>query len=282
MRRYAEVHLQSPMVGFMKAITALLCLILAATVPVRADEAAGWQAYGAGDFASARDLFEKAATPDSLAAACRTGLVIGGFFEQGDASVASLHRAMDDCKAAISLDADHLDARISFAIGLGFEAKRLRKAKYAKASREGLEALLVGSDDYGILHAALGGWHTTVYEAGFFARLALGAKRDIARAHFDNAVALAPDDIGVRFEFIKYLAYGKKDEQQEAIKEISALGALPVHDAFDRFLIDRAQKIGAMIETGDKRGLEDALEAATAFATIRKQKDLPAYPLEGE
>ncbi len=266
----------------MKVLAALLCLIVAATAPIRADEAAGWHAYNAGDYAAARDLFERAATPDGFAAACRTGLVIGGFFEEGDASVASLHRAMDDCKAAIRLDADHLDARISLAIGLGFEAKRLKKAKYAKASRQGLETLLVGSDDYGILHAALGGWHTTVYEAGFFARLALGAKRDIARAHFDKAVVQAPEDIGVRFEFIKYLAYGKKDEQHEAIREISALDGLPVHDAFDRFLIGRAQKIGAMIEAGDKRGLEDALGAATAFATIRKQKDLPAYPLEND
>jgi len=270
------------MMALMKVLAALFCLFLATLAPARASETAGWQAYNAGDYVLARALFERAATADGFAAACRTGLVIGGFFEDGDTSVASLHRAMDDCKAAINLNADHLDARISYAIGLGFEAKRLKKAKYAKASREGLEALLVGSDNYGILHAALGGWHTTVYEAGFFARLALGAKRDIARAHFDKAVALAPDDVGVRFEFIKYLAYGKKDEQQEALTEIAALAALPVRDVFDRFLVSRAQKIGAMIEAGDKDGFEAALEAATAFPAIRKQKDLPAYPLEGD
>ncbi|SDD31013.1 hypothetical protein SAMN04488071_0308 [Kordiimonas lacus] len=279
---YAQVHLSPPMLDFMKALLLSLCLTLCFPLTARADEALGWQAYKAGDFVRARELFAQAGTPDGFAAACRTGLVLGGFYQTGEASVRSLHRALDDCKAAVAIEPTHVDAHISYAIGLGFEGKRLKKAKYAKASLLLLEDLLVVSDDYGILHAALGGWHTSVYEAGFFARLALGGKRSKARAHFERAVALAPEDIGVRYEFIKYLAYGKSDERQEALTEIATLATLPVRDIFDRFLLQRAQDIGAMIEAEDKDGLEAALEAATAFTNIREQKDQPAYPLEAE
>ncbi|MFC4346629.1 hypothetical protein ACFO5Q_02060 [Kordiimonas lipolytica] len=264
----------------MRVLVFTLCLLFLGPPSAHADVNAGWEAYRAGDYQKARDLFEAAGGAEGYAAACRTGLVLGGFFENGETQVHTLHRALDDCNAAIELDGDQLDARISYAVGLGFEGKRLKKVKYAKASRRKLEDLIVVSGDYGILHAALGGWHTTVYEAGFFARLALGAKRGIARQQFEKAVTLAPNDIGVRFEFIKYLAYGKKDEHKEALEEIKQVSALPAHDAFDRFLVAQARTIGAMIVAGSEDGLEAALEAATPFASIRDHKNLPAYPLE--
>jgi len=265
----------------MRVLIFTLCLLfLGPLPPARADLTVGWKAYNAGEYQKARDLFEAAGGTEGYAAACRTGLVLGGFFENGETQVHTLHRALDDCKAAIELDGDQLDARISYAVGLGFEGKRLKKVKYAKASRRKLEDLIVVSGDYGILHAALGGWHTTVYEAGFFARLALGAKRDIARQQFEKAVTLAPNDIGVRFEFIKYLAYGNGDEHKEALAEIQKVATLPAHDAFDQYMIGKTKAIGAMIEAKDESGLQDALEAATPFASIRDHKNLPAYPLE--
>lgn len=250
--------------------------------PCRADMDKGWQAYADGDYSRARQLFLEDPSAPGLAAACQAGLVKGGFFEDAATAVKTLHEALDHCKAALLLDPSHIDARISYAIGLGFEGKRLKKASYAKASKAMLEETTILQPDYPILLAALGGWHSEVYNAGFFARLALGPKRETAADHFARALALAPESIRVRFEFIKFLAHGKKSDWARAREELGILESLKPRDAFARFLKGRALVIRAALENKDKKALEEALDRATAFSQIVDSDEPAPYPIEDE
>lgn len=253
----------------------------AAELLTRADEA-----YREGDFHLARNLYHQDGSAAGLMGACRTGLVIGGFHEAGDKAVGTLHQAISDCASAAALGdkgtPEHVNARISYAIGIGLEGKRLKKLRYAKASKRLLEDLIVVWPNNSTLQAAIGGWHSEVHEAGFLARLLLGAKRHVAEEHLLMAIALAPSDMGARFEYMKFLARGKKDDRAMALEECDRLLALEAAGAFEYFLQQKTQEIRNALLSGKKKLLKAALGAASPFADIGDWRDLPPYPLNGE
>lgn len=239
----------------------------------------GQAAYASGDYYRARQIFKSLEGVDAHMGACQAGLVIGSFLDKGEDAVRSLHTALDNCKAAMEINPHHIDARISFAIALGVEGKRLRKPAYAKASRLLLEDLLVVSNNYHILHGAIGGWHSEVYEAGLLARLFLGARRKTAIKHLDRATELAPKDVGIRFERVKYFARGNKAAREIAIIESEMALGLKADNAFETLLLAHLKAINTALKTGRKSSIKSALRAATAFDGIEKWRDIPAYPL---
>ncbi len=280
---YGNVHLHRYIIRTMIRFFLTSVMLLASSLPSNAGISDGWTAYEAGEYEMARTLFLKDSSAEGFAAACRADLVIGGYFsKKPEDSAQALHDALDHCGEAIKQEPEHADAGISYAVALGFEAKRTKKPGYAKAGRQRLEALQQAYDTYGILHAALGGWHAAVSNAGFMARLYLGASRKKAQAHFDRAIQLMPGDVGVRFEYIKFLAHGRKQQRSKALEEIAVLTDLPAFDALDRFLQIRAQAIEEAILSGNKKRLRQALAQATAFETAATTKTLAAYAYEDE
>ena len=284
MMRAAELPLvcRSEKPGY-NGVMRILFLISLIAFSFQSTEAAGvrlgWEAYRDGNFERARELFDAAGTADGHAASCQTGLVIGGFFDKGDAAARSLHRALEACEAALAIDRRHRDARISYAIALGFEAKRVKKAGYAKASRLLLEENVRVWPDYAIAHAGLGGWHTAVAEAGMLARMVLRAKRSLAKSALEKAIALDASDIGVRYEMIKYLALGKKAERKAALAQIAETLAITAEDAFDVYLKEKLLPLRRALEAGDKKDIRAAVAEITAFNRIEEARAAAPYPL---
>lgn len=281
-RHYGNVHLHRYIIRTMIRFFLTSFMLLASSLPSGASIPDGWAAYEAGDYEKARTFFLEDTSAEGFAAACRADLVIGGYFSKLAESARLLHDALDLCGKALEEDPTHADAGISYAVALGFEAKRTKKPAYAKAARQRLEALQQDYDTYGILHAALGGWHAAVSNAGFMARMYLGASRKKAQAHFDRAIELMPGDVGVRFEYIKFLAQGRKQQRKRALEEIAVLADLPAFDAFDRFLQTRARAIAEAIQSGNKSRLKQALAEATAFETAASKETLAAYGYENK
>lgn len=247
-----------------------------------ADTAAGWAAYKDGQYDRAAALFEQDNSAEAHMGACRSWLVIGGFFRQGDAMVDALHRAIDHCAAAKDMDPSLIDAQISYAVAIGLEGKRLKSPKLAKRCRHLLEEQLVVWNNYSELLAALGGWHTQVHEAGFMARLFLGARRSKAEDMLKRAVSLAPDNLAVRLEWIKFLALGKKDDRAAALTAFEAFDSLEPQDAFEAYLKLQAISLRTALQAGDKRAAEQAVDAVSAFTGIEEMKDLPTHPLAAQ
>ncbi|NVJ99554.1 MAG: hypothetical protein HWE25_15490 [Alphaproteobacteria bacterium] len=256
----------------------MLFLLLVFSLPARADLAGAREAYRTGDYEGAlKSYLDAGPSAEARFGACQTLLVIGGFFREGDAAARALHGALDHCAAAIKSDPQMIDAHISYAIGLGLEGKRLRKPSLAKQCRSLLEEHLVVWDDYPELNAALGGWHTQVAEAGFLARLFLGGRRSKARHYLEKAVALAPNNIAVRLEYIKFLALGKKRERHQALEAFTVFASLSPQDAAEALLKERAQGLRQALEANDKKAIETAVGAVSAFTGIEHWRALPAY-----
>lgn len=257
----------------------LLLLLLFAPAAGAQESAPGWDAYRDGDYNGARQLARSAGTAEGFALACRAGLVVGGFYEQGNAAVASLHRALADCEAALEIDPANYVAGLSHAIALGFEGRRLRKVAYARASKRGIEALIARYPDNALAQGALAGWHAEVAREGFFARLVLGASRGRAERLYRKASELPTAALPLAFEHIRFLARGGRSERVLALKEAEkALAATP-EDAFEVLLQQKIEAIRAAIAARDKAALKEALKEAMPFDGIGRWRGADPHPI---
>lgn len=244
------------------------------SLPVHAADAAS---YYAAEISTSR----AARTADGYAHACQAGLTLGGFLEEGDAAVESLHAAIDDCRAALRLDPHHLNASLSYGIGLSFESKRTHKAELAKIARDLFEKLVAEKPDNPLPHAALADWHAHVSSAGLFARLALGGSRKRAREEFEASFALGTPTKPLMLEYIKFLARDGRDDRAEALAAYSRYRTLaPIAGPLDTLLDTYAQALAQALEADDKKAIKKALADATAFEDIRDWRTLRALTPE--
>ncbi|WP_262692375.1 tetratricopeptide repeat protein [Kordiimonas aestuarii] len=255
---------------------AFLMLILTSWQPA---ETPGWPDFVNGAFSKARDVAAASNTVDGLALACRSGLVIGGFKQDGEQSVLSLHRALADCEAALKLDPHNVVASVSYALALGYEGKRLKKASYINASREQLEHALEQTPGDPLIMAALGGWHSAVSNAGFLARIALGGSRKDAEQYFRQAIALDDRSIGIRFEYVRFLARGDREERAQALKQLKIVLSLSPEDAAEKIMQTRLSELLKPLEQDDKSEARDTVFRTSAFRDIRDWSDLEPYQL---
>lgn len=243
------------------------------------------QDYSRGDFARARTTAQQLDTAEGYALACQSGLVIGGFQEQGIPAVMSLHGALADCRKALDLDPTHYRAGLSHAIALGFEGQRLRKTAYARASKKNIESLITRYPDNALALGALGGWHAAVSREGVFARLILDASRAEASTLYSKALQLPGAELPLYFEFIRFLASGNSLERAKALTVLAKVFEKPPNGALEKLLIDKSLQIKDAIEFNDKKLLKKALEEATPFndidvwGTVRKT-GISAFPLD--
>jgi len=242
------------------------------------EEALGWPDFKSGNFEGAIEKVQNDDTADGHTLACRSHLVIGGFQTEGEQAVQSLHNAIDECQKAIEQDPNHVIARMSYAMALGIEGKRLTSPGLATRSKKQIEALVELYPDDPLVHGALGGWHSEVAAAGFLARVALGAKRSRARELFGKSLEQGSLDIPLRFEYVKFLARGNKKERAQALEEIDALGELTPGFVFEEMVQAFARKLRPVVAAGKKSNIKKKIAELSAFYGIEKWgSDLPAY-----
>jgi predicted Zn-dependent protease len=254
----------------MKAILALSLLGFGSLSAIAQENAVGWQEFKEGNFEAAVSVSAADNSADSLTLNCRSNLVIGGFKTQGDEAIDALHKALTSCQQAIEKEPNHIIARMSYAMALGFEGKRLNSPSLATKSRKQIEKILEANPENALANGALGGWHSEVAAAGFLARIALGAKRSKAKTQFSKAISTGTLDIPLKFEYIRYLARGKKAERAEAIQEIDALLDLEPGYAFEEMLQDRARELRPVVAAGKSGAIKKKLDELSPFFGITK------------
>lgn len=271
----------------MRCLNLFIFLIFAAPTALAAQawpEGAlpGWDDYVSGNFSAARSHARAARSAEGYALACRSGLVLGSYFETGNTAVRTLHQALEDCEASLALDPSHYVAGLSHAIALGFEGRRLRKVRYARASIREIRALIDRYPENGMALGALAGWNAEVAREGFFARLLLRASKKRAAALYEEALGLPNAGLPLAFEHVRFLAQGKKNERQQAAMKIRQTLAAKPQDAFEKLLQEKMQALLRALETSDKGALKVALTSATPFAGIEQWRDARAFPLRPE
>jgi len=263
----------------MKTIANALIFSLFISLPLAA-QPPGWDAFVSGDFEKARSAGQKDGSAEGLAHACRAGLILAGFKEKGTKAIQSLHMAIRNCNAALQLQPDHFFAKMSLAIGLSYEGRRLKRPSYPLRAKAYLQELIVQEPMNPLGHGALAAWHSEVSAAGFIARIALGARRSKAEKSFKLARIREGTDYALRFEYVKFLARGNKKMRLLALAEAQSLIQESKLSAFDHILKKHCEILAAALEKNSKRAIKTALKQASAFQNASSEREVARYPLE--
>jgi hypothetical protein len=246
------------------SLTLAACLLHSAAA--HAADAVG--AFASGDFAAARMAGRAAGSAKGMSLACEAGLVLGSYLEKGEARIRTLHGAIEDCAQAIRSGGAGVGPYVNYAIGFGFEAKRLHSVSAASASKKLFAEAVARFPDNGFAHAALAGWHSNVTRQAGLGRIALGASRDEARRGFATAVSLDPENPVIRFEQLRFLAAGDRKDRSAAADTAAVIATMKPRDAFDALILEKTKLLAAALSRGEK-DIDAAIAATEPFAGVR-------------
>src|SRR5262249_25515990 len=155
-------------------------------------EAAAQAEAGAG----ANDL---AFAARSLLAHCMTGV------DEPDARI--VDRASKDAEAALRLDPGHEEGKLQLAIALSLKSRTMGlidawSAGYGDKGRDLANQVLAKDPNNFYAHGFLAVWNIEVrHRGGAIGAAFLGASLKEARHQYDEAARLAPDDVGIHWQY---------------------------------------------------------------------------------
>ncbi len=211
--------------------------------------------------------------------AARAALMKGAFHEKGEEAVVLLHAALSDIEKSLLLDPSALEARLTAAMAIGFEAKRKTAIGLGKTARRIMEKLAHDYPNSQIAVGALGGWHAEVSAEGFLARMALGGRMRTARKYFEKGVAIGGDDVAFLLEYCKFLARRGPKHYPATIKVVDQIQALTPTDALEKIFQTKAANIKAAIVLKKPKAVRAAIAAASPFPTIKKLKKTQTWKM---
>lgn len=186
-----------------------------------------------------------------------------------------LERAESYARRAIAADPKLSDGYIYLAISLGLEARieglaEARSKGYASQAKTALdEARALDPQNVWAL-AGLGGWNIEVVHGGgaVLAYLIFGATLERGRALFDQAIALAPDNIAIRFQYALTLSGYDPDRFQSKIEDLLVHAtAGRAGTAYGRVLQKRAGELLVLLRKGDREQFAARVRAYAGYLT---------------
>ncbi|GHF15697.1 hypothetical protein GCM10017044_07360 [Kordiimonas sediminis] len=231
-----------------------------------------------GDYTAAYTAGIETNSATSLGLSCKAALIIGGFKTSGIDSVTWLHKALNACEKSVRLDPTSLPNRLSLAMAMGFESKRLKSVKLAKETKNRLEQLINDFSNSPLPYAALGGWHSEVSAAGFMARLVLGARPSKALTYFQKSDSYALEDTAMTLEYAKMLVRLGRKYYPEAEEKLQSIIEERPQSALDGIIKAQAETLLAAVQTQNRKTILSALSEITAFQNIEKWRSEPPYP----
>jgi tetratricopeptide (TPR) repeat protein len=222
--------------------------------------------YARGDYLEAATLAEEAAGADDLAFAarallahCMTGAV------RPDARI--VERAVRDAEAALRLDPQHKEARLQLAIALSLKSRDMDvmaawSAGYGEKGKKLADDVLRADPANFYAHGFLAVWNLEVARrGGGMGAWMLGASTESGQNHYEKARSLAPDDIGVHWQYARALAAldlrGRAAEVHAALQRALAAAA---SDHVERVMQARAQQLSDAL-AGDREAAQRLAQA---------------------
>ncbi len=166
--------------------------------------------FASGQYLEAAERAEVADTADDLAFAARS-LLARCMTGEHEPDAVMVDRAASDAREALKLDPDHEEARLQLAIALSLKSRMmsLMDAWYAGYGGEGRklaeDVLAVDPGNY-YAHGFLAVWNVEVRRrGGALGAGLLKASVEAGRRQYEEAARLAPDDVGIHWQFARAL-----------------------------------------------------------------------------
>ena len=242
MRRFGSAFGHLP-----TALVASLLLALPAHAHPTSSELAG--KFARGEYLTAAADAETAAGADDLAFAARA-LLAHCMTGNSEPDVALVDRAARDAEAALKEEPRHEEAQLQLAIALSLKSRDMDAiaawtAGYGERGKKLAEEVLRSDPRNFYAHGFLAVWNIEVERrGGSMGSWMMGASLDDARRHYDAARQLAPDDVGIHWQYARALAALDLGRYRGEVKAaLERAGMASVSDHVEQVMQDRARQL---------------------------------------
>lgn len=218
--------------------------------------------FASGAYLEAAVLAEKAAGADDLAFAARSLLALC-MTGSSEPDVATVNRAERDAEAALKLNPKHEEGRLQLAIALSLKSRVMSTmdAWYSGYGEKGLKlarGVLAQDPSNYFAHGFLAVWNLEVRRrGGLLGAGLLGANLDEARKHYEAAVRLAPDYVGLYWQYARALvALDARKYATTARQELEKALAAQANDHVEGVMQERSRALLEMLKTGDAKAAQ--------------------------
>ena len=220
--------------------------------------------YARGNYMAVASQAEAAASADDLAFAARA-LLAHCMTGTEDPDPAILDRASKDAEAALKIDPAHDEGKLQLAIALSLKSRSMDAMDawnkgYGEKGRKLATEVLKSNPDNHYAHGFLAVWNIEVRRrGGSFGAAFMGASLKEARRQYEEAIRLAPDNIGIHWTYGRALiALNAKEYSGEASKALSSALAATPRNHVEQVMQERARTLSEK--------LKDDRKAAQALA----------------
>ncbi|HEY7978633.1 MAG TPA: hypothetical protein VID67_10590 [Rhizomicrobium sp.] len=170
-----------------------------------------------------------------------------------------IERAQDDARKAITADPKNPDGHVFLAVALGREGRLLSmftvmRRGYAAQAKKELDAALAADPSNAFAWGALAGWNIEIVRKGGarLAHMMFGASLEDGFAAFDKAFALAPGNVGLRYQYALTLSAYDVNAYRGKIEDALARAQTgKANGVYEAFVQDRARELREALRKGD-------------------------------
>jgi tetratricopeptide (TPR) repeat protein len=214
--------------------------------------------YARGNYLAVASAAEASAGADDLAFAARA-LLAHCMTGTDDPDPTILDRASKDAEAALRIDPSHDEGRLQLAIALSLKSRDMdamdawNKGYGEKGRKLATEVLKSNPANY-YAHGFLAVWNVEVRRRGGSIGAAfMGASIKEARRHYDEAIRLTPDNIGIHWTYGRALvAFNAKEYSEEAGKALSAALSSTPRNHVEQVMQERALMLSEKLKDDRK------------------------------
>lgn len=240
-------------VTFMRWMFAFLMLISPAAF---AEEDARILAFSDGRYEEAVSLADADASPDTLAFTARCRLAEAVSAPDYAPPLELLSEAEQLARRALATAPDHVEARLQLAIALSLKARPLSarqamRTGFGEEARQLAESILEDDPGNAYAHGFLAVWHLEVRRrGGALGASIMGASVNRGRQHYRAALASAPGDAAIHWQYARALAALNVKKYRNDIDDALRLAeSAPIETRLERLMQSRAYILQAVIKT---------------------------------
>ena len=216
-----------------------------------------------GRYGDAVSFAETSTQPDQLAFAARALLAQAISAPDHKPPLAIVERAEALARQALAADPHHTEARLQLAIALSLRARPLstreaRRTGFGEEARDLAQSVLEDDPDNSYAHGFLAVWHLEVRRrGGSIGASIMGASVSKARRHYQRAVAVAPHDGSIHWQYARALtALNPQKYRSEIDSVLDAAINCQSDSQLERVMQERATLLQSALQTEPRKSVQ--------------------------